>query len=145
MKQIFHRAHRLQQLPWPSWLRRSLSKREIMSSNLIGSIPFWQNDMAFWIALRPQCHCCHLAAQTFSMWRLIDVVSVKKLSHACQLNVPEVLTRWPRNLTNVGLVPLDRIHTTRKSCKWTPFDGASRDELNEASHAAGNLLWGTVS
>jgi len=28
------------ELPWPSWLRRSLSKREIESSNLSGSIPF---------------------------------------------------------------------------------------------------------
>ena len=34
---IFHRRKLVEQLPWPSWLRRSLSKREIMSSNLIGS------------------------------------------------------------------------------------------------------------
>jgi len=77
MKQIFHRAHlRFQQLPWPSWLRRSLSKREIMSSNLIGSTSFCQNDMA----------CCTVPLLPLSRWCFIEFVFVHKLCHACQLN-----------------------------------------------------------
>ena len=97
-----------------------------MSSNLIGSNPFCQNDMACWIALRPLCHYCHLAAQTFSsMWCWIGFVFLQNLCHAraCQLiykeAVPEALTKWPRNLANIGLVLLDRIHITRKPCKWS--------------------------
>ena len=105
MKQIFHRAHlRFQQLPWPSWLRRSLSKREIMSSNLIGSTQFCGNDTACSMldcstaSTSAPCHYCNLAAQTFSMWRLIEFVSVQKMRHACH-------SLWPRGVDTVAAQP----------------------------------------